>query len=85
LAIEAFHENHISSPASFARGHAAAAQEKAAARDRPSWSRATPKGADAAAGYHHPNTGTAPDRLVSGTSPVAGKLEIHEMSWTRAS
>jgi copper(I)-binding protein len=48
--------------------------------DQP-WSRATPKGAKVAAGYLTiKNTGTDPDRLVSGTSPVAGKLEIHEMS-----
>jgi copper(I)-binding protein len=26
------------------------------------------------------NTGTEPERLVSGTSPVAGKFEIHQMS-----
>jgi periplasmic copper chaperone A len=61
---------------------AAAAQEFKAGSleiDHP-WSRATPKGAKVAAGYLTiKNTGTAPDRLVSGTSPVAGKLEIHEM------
>ena len=45
------------------------------------WSRATPKGAKVAAGYLTiKNTGTAPDRLVSGTTPAAGKFEIHEMS-----
>jgi periplasmic copper chaperone A len=45
------------------------------------WSRATPKGAKVAAGYLTiKNTGTDPDRLVSGTSPVAGKLEFHQMS-----
>jgi periplasmic copper chaperone A len=62
---------------------AAAAQEFKAGSleiDQP-WSRATPKGAKVAAGYLTiKNTGTDPDRLVSGASPVAGKLEIHEMS-----
>jgi copper(I)-binding protein len=62
---------------------AAAAQEFKAGSleiDHP-WSRATPKGAKVAAGYLTiKNTGTEPDRLVSGTSPVAGKFEIHEMS-----
>ncbi len=45
------------------------------------WSRATPKGAKVAAGYLViKNNGTAPDRLVDGTSPAAGKVEVHEMS-----
>jgi periplasmic copper chaperone A len=45
------------------------------------WSRAIPKGAKVAAGYMTiKNTGTEPDRLVSGSTPVAGKLEIHEMT-----
>jgi periplasmic copper chaperone A len=45
------------------------------------WSRATPKGAKVTAGYLTiKNTGTGPDRLVGGTSPAAGKVEIHEMS-----
>jgi periplasmic copper chaperone A len=45
------------------------------------WSRATPKGAKVAAGYLViKNNGTDPDRLVGGTSPVAGKVEVHEMS-----
>lgn len=48
--------------------------------DRP-WSRAVPKGATVAAGYLTiRNTGTEPDRLVSGSTPVAGKFEVHEMS-----
>jgi periplasmic copper chaperone A len=48
--------------------------------DRP-WSRAVPKGASVAAGYVTiRNTGNEPDRLVSGSTPVAGKFEIHEMS-----
>jgi copper(I)-binding protein len=45
------------------------------------WSRAVPKGAKVAAGYMTiKNTGTEPDRLVSGSTPVAGRFEIHEMS-----
>ena len=45
------------------------------------WSRATPKGAPVAGGYMKLiNTGTAPDRLIGGSSEVAGKFEIHEMS-----
>jgi hypothetical protein len=66
---------------SLAAGAAAAQEFKAGPLeiDQP-WSRATPKGAKVAAGYLTiKNTGTAPDRLVSGTSPVAGKFEIHEM------
>lgn len=48
--------------------------------DRP-WSRAVPRGASVAAGYLTiRNTGTEPDRLVSGTTPIAGKFEVHEMS-----
>jgi periplasmic copper chaperone A len=45
------------------------------------WSRAIPKGASVAAGYMTiKNTGAAPDRLVSASTPVAGKVEIHEMT-----
>ena len=45
------------------------------------WSRAVPKGAKVAAGYVKiKNTGTEPDRLVGGSTPVAGRFEIHEMS-----
>jgi periplasmic copper chaperone A len=45
------------------------------------WSRAVPKGASVAAGYVTiRNTGTEADRLVSGSTPVAGKFEVHEMS-----
>jgi periplasmic copper chaperone A len=61
----------------------AAAQEFKAGSievDNP-WSRATPKGAKVAAGYLViKNNGTDPDRLVGGTSPAAGKVEVHEMS-----
>ena len=45
------------------------------------WSRAVPKGATVAAGYLTiRNTGSEPDRLISGSTPVAGKFEFHEMS-----
>jgi copper(I)-binding protein len=45
------------------------------------WSRATPRAASVAAGYLTiRNTGSEPDRLVSGSTPVAGKFEVHEMS-----
>jgi periplasmic copper chaperone A len=45
------------------------------------WSRAIPKGASVAAGYMTiRNTGATPDRLVGVSTPVAGKVEIHEMT-----
>ncbi len=45
------------------------------------WSPAVPRGAKVAAGYMTiKNTGTEPDRLVGGSTPVAGKLEIHQMT-----
>jgi copper(I)-binding protein len=45
------------------------------------WSRATPKGATVAGGYMKLiNTGTTPDRLIGGSTEVAGKFEIHQMS-----
>ena len=45
------------------------------------WSRATPAGAKVAGGYLTiENKGSAPDRLVSGTGDVAGRVEIHEMA-----
>jgi periplasmic copper chaperone A len=44
------------------------------------WSRATPEGASAAAGYMKiKNNGSPLDRLVSGSSDVATKFEVHEM------
>lgn len=45
------------------------------------WSRATPAGAQVAAGYMaiH-NAGSEPDRLLSVTSDISGKAEIHQMS-----
>ena len=45
------------------------------------WARATPKGAAVGGAYLKvTNTGTAPDRLVSGSTDVSGRFEIHEMS-----
>ena len=47
------------------------------------WSRATPGGSKIAAGYVRiTNTGKTPDRLVSGSTDVSDKFEIHEMSMT---
>jgi copper(I)-binding protein len=45
------------------------------------WSRATPKGAKAGAGYLTiENKSSTPDRLIGGSADVAGKVEIHEMA-----
>jgi copper(I)-binding protein len=45
------------------------------------WSPAVPRGATVAAGYMTiKNTGTEPDRLVGGSTPLAGKFEIHQMT-----
>ena len=45
------------------------------------WSRATPKGAAVGGGYLKiTNTGTMPDRLMGGSTDIAGRLEVHEMS-----
>jgi copper(I)-binding protein len=47
--------------------------------DKP-FSRATPAGAKVGAGYMTiMNKGTVADRLISASSPAAGKVEIHEM------
>jgi periplasmic copper chaperone A len=44
------------------------------------WARATAPTAPAGAGYLTiKNTGTAPDRLVSASTPAAGLAQIHEM------
>jgi periplasmic copper chaperone A len=45
------------------------------------WTRATPKGAEVAAGYlvvH--NNGAEPDRLTGGSTDFANAVEVHEMS-----
>jgi periplasmic copper chaperone A len=45
------------------------------------WSRATPGGAKVAGGYLTiENKGAAPDRLIAGSTDVAAKVEVHEMS-----
>jgi copper(I)-binding protein len=47
--------------------------------DKP-WTRATPKGATVAGAYMTlRNKGTAPDRLVGGSSAAAGRFEVHSM------
>ena len=52
----------------------------AIAIDHP-WTRATPKNAPVAGGYLKiTNTGTTPDRLTGGSTEVAKRFEIHEMS-----
>jgi copper(I)-binding protein len=45
------------------------------------WARATPKGASVGGGYMKiTNTGTAPDRLVGGTTDISRSFELHEMT-----
>lgn len=45
------------------------------------WTRATPGGAKVAGGYLKvTNNGAAADRLVGGTSDIAGRVEFHEMA-----
>jgi copper(I)-binding protein len=45
------------------------------------WSRATPGGAKVAGGYLTiVNTGPAADRLLSASTEIASKVEIHEMA-----
>ena len=45
------------------------------------WTRATPKGATVAGAYMTiSNKGTTPDRLVGGSSAVAGRFEVHSMT-----
>jgi hypothetical protein len=47
------------------------------------WARATPAGAKVGAGYLKiTNAGRQSDRLVGGSLPVAGGVEIHEMTMT---
>ena len=47
---------------------------------REAWSRATPKGAQVASGYLTiENRSNSSDRLLSASTPAAGKVEIHEM------
>jgi hypothetical protein len=45
------------------------------------WTRPTPEGVKVGAGYLViRNRGKSPDRLVSASSPIAGKVEIHQTS-----
>jgi len=45
------------------------------------WARATPKGASIGGGYLKiTNKGSAPDRLIGGSSVVADRFEVHEMA-----
>lgn len=45
------------------------------------WSRTTPKGANVASGYLIiENKGATSDRLIGGSSEIAGRFEIHEMT-----
>jgi len=45
------------------------------------WARATPGGAQVGAGYLTiENKGTGPEKLLSGSSPAAAKIEVHEMA-----
>ena len=45
------------------------------------WARATPKGASVGGGYMTiTNTGTTPDNLTGGSTGVASRFEVHEMS-----
>lgn len=67
----------------------AAATRATAARAAPSirveraWSRATPPGARAGAGYLTlVNATDTPDRLLTASSTVSGSTEVHEMSMT---
>ena len=65
-------------------GHRSASADPVRAGDiviEKAWSPVTPAGAPVAGGYvtiH--NEGDAPDRLVSVTSDIAGKSQIHEMT-----
>ena len=44
------------------------------------WARATPKGAGVGGGYMKiTNNGTAPDRLLGGSTDIASSFEVHEM------
>lgn len=45
------------------------------------WTRPTPPGAPAGAGYLTvTNAGTRPDRLIGGSSPAVDRIELHEMT-----
>src|SRR4051794_16224057 len=45
------------------------------------WSRATPGGAKIAGGYLTiENKGSSPDRLIGGSTAIADKVQVHEMT-----
>jgi len=59
---------------------ASSATENSITLDRP-WSPATPNGAATAAAYMQiENHGRSDDRLLGGSSPLAAKIQVHEMS-----
>ncbi len=67
--------------AAIALGASAFAQQADSLQITGAWARATPRGAQVGGGYLKiTNKGAAPDRLVGGSSSVAGKFELHEMS-----
>ena len=67
--------------AALAFGASAFAQQAGGLQITGTWARATPKGAQVGGGYFKvTNNGSAPDRLLGGSSPIAGKFELHEMS-----
>jgi periplasmic copper chaperone A len=74
--------NSLIAASAFLAAASSAALGADIALDHP-WSRATLAGAPVGAGYVViKNSGAAPDRLVSATADVAGKVEIHEMAMT---
>ena len=63
-----------------AAASAAPAQKAGALTLEQPWSRATPGGAKVGGGYLRiTNPGTAPDRLIGGSFPLAARVEVHEM------
>jgi uncharacterized protein YcnI len=77
----------LKSPAAALRILASSSAPQGAAqgpiRVEQAWSRATPGGSKIGAGYLRiTNTGSTPDRLVSGTSDASERVEIHDMSVT---
>jgi copper(I)-binding protein len=49
------------------------------------WARATPKSAPVGGGYLKiTNSGSTSDRLIGGSTPISGRLEVHEMTMSGA-
>jgi copper(I)-binding protein len=75
-------------PAAVLKIGGAKAQEAAAVtlgpiRIEQAWARATPGGSTIGGAYLRvTNTGSTPDRLVSGQAAIAERFELHEMSMT---